>query len=122
MVMGAPYSYERVLAASTKYPHTTLEGKFFEWWVPYLRDEGFELMRCRFDGLHALGQDGGAVVGLLCMDIPHLQWAHIVAVDEFGVVDPADNAPAHVPLHNYVNMRSVDGVKFHEDWLAVRKA
>lgn len=71
------------------------DGKFSAWWETYFRDEGFEGIYCYFDGLHALGQYGGAVVGMLGMDIPRLNRGHIVAVDEFGVVDPADNAPDH---------------------------
>ena len=46
---------------------------------------------------------------------------HLVAVDELGVVDPADNAPDHVPLDHYVWNRKQDGVVFHTEWLAVRK-
>jgi hypothetical protein len=121
MVMGSPYSYERVLADSAKYPKTSSDGKFLAWWEPYFHDEGFEGMYCRFDGLHALGQYGGAVVGMLGLDIPHLKMMHIVAVDEFGVVDPADNAPDHVSLSDYVYSRTQDGVIFHKEWLAVRK-
>jgi hypothetical protein len=43
------------------------------------------------------------------------------AMDERGVVDPADNAPNHVPLGAYVRSRVQDGVVFHTEWLAVRK-
>ena len=57
---------------------------------------------------------------MLGMDIPHLNRGHIVAVDEFGVVDPADNAPDHVPLDVYVRNRLQDAVVFHTEWLAVR--
>jgi hypothetical protein len=64
---------------------------------------------------------GGDVVGMLGLDIPHLNRGHIVAVDEIGVVDPADNAPDHVPLDHYVWNRKRDGVIFHPEWLAIRK-
>lgn len=121
MVMGPPYSYERVLADSAKYQKISSEGKFSAWWETYFRDEGFESTYCYFDGLHALGQYRGAVAGMLGMDVPHLNRAHIVAVDELGVVDPADNAPDHVPLGAYVRNRLQDGVVFHTEWLAVRK-
>jgi hypothetical protein len=122
MVMGPPYSYECVLAESAKYPKISSDGKFSAWWETYFRDEGFEGIYCYFDGLHALGQYGAAVVGMLGMDIPRLNRGHIVAVDEFGVVDPADNAPDHVPLDAYVRNRLQDGVVFHTEWLAVRKS
>ncbi len=121
MVMGHPYSYERVVAESDKYPKQNSDGKFSAWWKTYLHDEGFENVYCYFDGLRGLGQHGGKVVGLLGMDIPHRKSGHIVAVDEIGVVDPADNAPDHVPLDEYVWTRRLDGVVFHQEWLAVRK-
>jgi hypothetical protein len=79
-------------------------------------------MYCYFDGLRALPQYGGDVVGMLGMDIPRLNRGHIVAVDELGVVDPADNAPDHVALDAYVRNRLQDGVVFHTEWLAVRKS
>jgi hypothetical protein len=56
----------------------------------YFRDEGFDSNYCHFGGLYALEQQGGSVVGMLGMDIPHLHPGHLVAVDELGVVDPAD--------------------------------
>lgn len=117
----APYSYERVLADSVKYSKSSSEGKFSAWRETYLRDEGFENIYCHFNGLYALGSYDGAVVGLLGMDIPHLKRGHIVAVDEIGVVDPADNAPDHVALAGYVQNRLVDEAIFHEEWLAIRK-
>jgi hypothetical protein len=122
MVMGSSYSYERVLFDSNKYSKITVDGKFLAWWELYLRDEGFESIYCRFNGLYALNQCKGDVVGLLGMDIPHLQRGHIVAVDEFGVIDPADNAPEHIHIADYVGNRLQDGVMFHTEWLAVRKA
>ncbi len=121
MVMGLPYSYERVLADSTRYLKLSPDGKFPAWWETYLHEEGFEGIHCRFDGLSALSQYGGNIVGLLGMDIPHLQRSHIVAVDEIGVIDPADNAPNHVVLPEYVHSRRQDGVIFHAEWLAIRK-
>jgi len=77
---------------------------------------------CYFDGLYALPSYGGSVTALLGMDIPSLKKSHIVAVDENGVVDPADNAPAHVELGDYVFSRLADGVVFHSEFLAVKRA
>ncbi|HTU44873.1 MAG TPA: hypothetical protein VMF91_07415 [Bryobacteraceae bacterium] len=121
MVMGPPYSYERVAADSDKYPKTSVEGKFPAWWETYLVEEGFDACYCRFNGLYALRNYTGAVVGLLGMDIPHLNRGHVVAVDEVGVVDPADNAPDHVALADYIASRLPDGIVFHDVFLAVRK-
>jgi hypothetical protein len=121
MVMGPPFTYARVLSDSAKYRKITPEGKFLAWWELYLSDEGFESIYCRFNGLYALNECAGTVVGLLGMDIPHLQRGHIVAVDEFGVIDPANNAPDHIHVADYVSNRLQDGVVFHTEWLAVRK-
>lgn len=110
-----------MFADSTKYPKITSDGEFSAWWETYFHEEGFATIYCHFGGLYALERQGGAVVGLLGMDIPHLNRGHIVAVDELGVVDPADNAPDHVPLDQYVWNRKQDGVVFHKEWLAVRK-
>jgi hypothetical protein len=121
MVMGPPYTYERVELDSERYEKVSADGKFMDWWVTYLRDEGFDTCYCKFDGLHALGMYGGSAVGILGMDIPHLKRGHAVAVDEIGVIDPADNAPDHVALPEYVSSRLPDGVRFHQEWLAVRK-
>jgi len=121
MVMGIPYTYDRVLEDSHKYPKSTPDGKFPAWWETYFRDEGFNAIYCRFNGLYALPQYRGNVLGMLGMDIPHLRAAHIVAVDELGVVDPAENAPDHVSLKAYVLNRLHDAVVFREEWLAVSK-
>lgn len=121
MVMGPPYSYERVLADSAKYPKTSPDGKFPAWWETYFRNEGFDSIYCHLDGLSTLGDCIGNVVGLLGMDISHLKKGHIVAVDEFGVVDPADNVPDHVALEDYMYSRIRDGAVFHKEWLAVRR-
>ncbi len=121
MVMGSPYSYERVLADSSKYPKVSSDGKFSVWWETYLADEGFQAMWCKFEGLYALPQRHGEAVGVLSFDFPHLDKGHVVTVDELGVVDPADNAPDHVPLSDYILSRILDGAVFHKEWLAVRK-
>lgn len=121
MVMGPPYTYERVERDSERYEKVSAEGKFTEWWVTYLRDKGFDTCYCKFDGLHTLGLYAGCVVGILGMDIPHLERGHVVAVDEIGVIDPADNAPDHIALSEYVLSRLPDGVRFHQEWLAIRR-
>jgi hypothetical protein len=122
MVMGPPYTYERVLADCERFSKVSSDGKFLAWWEHYLGEEGFEGVYCHFDGLHSLQDYGGIVLGILGMDIRHLRSMHVVAVDEFGIVDPADNAPDHVPINHYVQNRKQDGCVFHQEWLAVRKA
>jgi hypothetical protein len=122
MVMGPPYSYERVAADSARYEHVTREGKFHEWWVPYLQHEGFAVCFRPASDLSALGQFGGTVVGLFGMTIPHVRMRHVVAVDALGVVDPADNFPDYVALSEYAHGRVGQGVVFDDEFLAVKKA
>ena len=121
MVMGPPYNYERVQADSDKYSKTSFDGQFLAWWEKYLREEGFQTAYRPFVDLYSISQFGGSVVGLLGIDFPHLKKSHVVAVDELGVVDPANNAPAHVPIQQYVLGRIPDGAVFHKEFLAVNR-
>jgi hypothetical protein len=120
-LLGETYGYERVLADSYRYPRTNVDGKFSAWWETYFRDKGLDGCYCAFNGLFSLPDSRGSIVGMLGMEIPRLKMGHIVAVDEFGVIDPADNAPDHVSLTDYVLSRAPDGVIFQNIWLAVRK-
>jgi hypothetical protein len=92
-LLGEAYRYERVLEDSRRYPRINADGKFSAWWETYFHQEGLDGYYCAFNCLYALPDSGGSILGMLGMDIPRLKMAHIVAVDEFGVVDPADNAP-----------------------------
>src|SRR5260370_10148539 len=119
MVMGAPYTYERVLEDSSKYPKSTPDGKFPAWWETYLREEGFDFHYCRFNGLYALPDYGGIVLGMLGKDLPRLKAMHFVAVEELGVVGSADNAPGHISTPEYgLNRRHEAGV-VHDQWLSL---
>jgi hypothetical protein len=129
MVMGPPYSYERVLADSGKYSKTSGDGKFVCWWETYLGDEGFQTAWRPFSDLYSLPHFAGSVVGLLGMYLPDLGKGHIVAVDELGVVDPATTAPAHIALQDYVSarpdgapIRNPDGAVFHGEFLQVTRS
>jgi|SRR5580692_5186077 hypothetical protein len=62
MVMGTPYSYERVLADSSKYPKVSSDGKFSVWWERHLTDEGFRGMRCNFSNFSLANGEPGKVV------------------------------------------------------------
>src|SRR5580658_7479004 len=121
MVMDRPY--ERVLADSEqeKYSKTDGDGKFLAWWEAYLRDEGFQ---CEYRPLHELpllSRHAGRVLGLVTMELPPepaRRTGHIVAVDEFGAVDPADGAPDHLPIDEYMrNERVQQSVRFEDEWL-----
>jgi hypothetical protein len=121
MVMGPPYSYERVQADSGKYSKIASNGKFLAWWEGYLQEEGFQAVYRPFLDLYSLPNFDGSVVGLLGLDIPHLNKGHVVAVDELGVIDPADNAPAHIAIQDYILSRLRDGAVFHKEFLAVNR-
>ncbi len=121
MVMGEPYSYERVLGDSAKYPAATTDGKFSDWWNRYLVDEGFQTVYRPFADLYKLPAFGGRVLGILVMMVPHLRKGHVVAVDEIGIIDPADDSPDHIAIGEYVLSRLGDGFKFDDVYLAVQE-
>ncbi|MGA8616397.1 MAG: hypothetical protein WB760_32825 [Xanthobacteraceae bacterium] len=121
MVMGSPYSYERVLQDSNKYSKIDAEGKFIPWWETYLIDEGFSLQRWRWSETD-LGSIALAITmlledtaGILTMSVPHLKRGHIVAVDRMGIVDPADDAPAHESVERYIAARKSQGAIFDDE-------
>jgi hypothetical protein len=91
-------------------------------WKTYLRDEGFHVDYFSSAQLSTLSGLAGTVVGILGMDIPRLNSAHAVVVDEIGVVDPATGAPHHIPLRKYLRTRVHDGVVFHDKWLGIKKS
>ena len=45
MVMGPPYTYERVLRDSEKFNRTDDQRHYLAWWWDYLNDEGFDRKR-----------------------------------------------------------------------------
>ncbi len=121
MVMGHPYDYKRILRDSINYSAISADGKFLPWWEGYLRDEGFQITYRRFLDLYELPRFKGRVVGLLHMNIPYLRAGHIVAVDELGIVDPADGAKDHIDIQDYVLSRLEDGFVFDKEFLAICK-
>ena len=121
MIMGPPYTYDRVLMDSGNYEQICPDGMFPAWWETYLRNEGFQFAYRPFMELYNLIHHRGRVVGLLNMDFPHLNKGHIVAVDEVGVIDPADGSPDHIALEEYIRPRISQGAKFHDEFLAVWK-
>ena len=71
--------------------------------------------------LYSLPNYSGKVVGILHLTIPSLLWGHIVAADEFGIVDPATGRSNHVGIQEYVLDRLAAGVIFDSEFLAVSK-
>ncbi len=121
MVMGPPYSYERVLRDSAKYPEVLENGKFRAWWEPYLRTEGFQAVYRPFLDLYNLPRFRGRLVGLLGMTITQMEKRHIVAADEIGIIDPAGEAPDHIEIGTYIMDRKSQGFTFDDDFLAVER-
>jgi hypothetical protein len=122
MVMGEPYSYARVLKDSAKYPPETNDGKFWDWWNRYLVDEGYKTVYRPFLDLYKLPDFGGGVLGILVLLNDRFRKGHVVAVDEIGIIDPADNSPDHVAIQDYLLRRLGDGFRFDEVFLAVQKS
>ncbi len=120
--MGDPYTYERVLHDSASFPAVSADGKFPAWWEGYLSNNGFQLTYRRFLDLYDLPRFGGSVVGLLHMTHHRLRKGHIVAVDELGIVDPADGAGDHIEIQDYILSRLEDGFVFDNEFLAIWKA
>jgi hypothetical protein len=120
MVMGEPYTYERVLTESAEFPMRTDGGKFLAWWEPYLARERFEKAYRPFLDLYQLPRSNGNVRGILGMEVSHLRKRHVVAVDELGIIDPADGAPDHIDIQEYVLSRLPQGFRFDDEFLAVR--
>jgi hypothetical protein len=117
MVMG--YTYERVLQDSDHYEQQNVRGKFLEWWVEYIRDEGQTAQFRPFVEAYDLWKSPGRTVGILGMTIPHLKRRHVAAVDAAGVVDPANGFPDHLHLADYVASRLPQGVVFDTEFLAI---
>jgi hypothetical protein len=96
-VMGFPYTYERVLADQGRYLKPTSDGQYAAWWETYLRDEGFPN---RYHSLANLGHavSTGAIAGIVMLapTVPGSR-GHVVAVDEFGFINPATNWPERIP-------------------------
>jgi hypothetical protein len=116
MIMG--YSYKRVLRQSGAYPETE-NGKFFEWWVGYMQDEGYRVTRQPFMSAYDLWKDKSGAVGMLGMTIEHEQRRHVAAIDAAGVVDPASGAPDHIHLAEYIVARRALGIEFDSEFLLV---
>src|SRR5579863_9964713 len=102
-VMGPPYTYERVLADRLRYRLFNSDGSFSAWWETYLRDSDFP------NEYRPLGQlpqvvRSGTVVGILML-APQVagQQGHVVAVDEYGFVNPSTGWPDRISsLHELI--------------------
>jgi len=107
MMMGPPYTYERVLNDSRKYAKTDNEGYTLAWWKEYLvQVEQRPLTdRKRFSDLASLPGNSRA---MLVFQIPHLRIGHIVAIDRFGVIDPQEHPASYRSLDDFVSIFKVE--------------
>ena len=117
--MALDYPYERVLADSNRYEQRSSAGKFLEWWLGYIGDEGWKAERRPFLQMYDLWKSPVQAIGILGMEFPQHQRRHIVAVDAAGVVDPADGFPDHIHLADYVLSRREQGAVFDSDFLMI---
>jgi hypothetical protein len=125
MVMGQPYTYERVLQDSKNYPKTNAAGQNIAWWKGYLSDEGFEV-EIRplsdpesFSDLASLPEGSRA---MLVFQIRDMKIGHIVAIDQFGVIDPQDHPAEYRSVDDFCGIFRVKGWRLYSAhfWL-IRK-
>jgi hypothetical protein len=108
------------LRDSTRYDKQNSMGKFIEWWMPYMHEQGLRVALRPFMDAYSLWRSPeGRTVGILGMTLPHLKRRHVAAVDAAGVIDPADGFPDHLHLADYIASRLPQGVVFDNDFLAV---
>ncbi len=126
MVMGPPYTYERVLEDSKKYPRRDVEGRTIAWWIDYLKNKGFEielrpLLDLRsFSDLASIPEDSRA---MLVFQIPHMKMGHIVAIDRFGVIDPQERPAEYRSVLDFCEIFKIESWRLYSAhfWL-VRKS
>jgi hypothetical protein len=125
MVMGPPYTYERVLQDSKRYPMADSEGHGLAWWKDYLHDEGFETEHGSLSDLRTLSdfsslpKDSRA---MLVFEIPHVRTGHIVAIDQFGVIDPQEHPADYRSVTDFCEIFKIEGWRLYSPhfWL-IRK-
>ena len=84
-----------------------------------MRDEGFAFVYLPTASLGEANLPSGDVVGLLVLISDVLRTAHIVVVDEVGIVDPASGFPAHVGFDAYWKLQTRVGFKRDSEYLAL---
>lgn len=121
MVMGYPFTYERVLQDSNRYEWSDTNGKSVAWWEPYLASNGFQTIYRPLNYLSRLASFDGTVTALIVLQSHLMRAGHIVAADEFGIVDPGTGSPERMSLADLTVKYAPFGFEFDSDFLAVRK-
>jgi hypothetical protein len=114
MVMGPPYTYERVSRDSQKYRHTDDQGRFVAWFADYLRDEGFEAEHRPISDLRTFSDLASLPEGrraMLVFRMPHLKINHVVAIDHRGIIDPQrdDNSSNYQTVEEFREIFGIEG-------------
>jgi len=109
--MGAPYTYEKVLEDSERYPKVS-GALYLSWWETYLREEGFPNEYRPITELGSLVSTG-EVAGIVMLTPVLGDRGHVVAVDELGIINPATNWPTRIPnLNDLVSEYARLGCKY----------
>ncbi len=125
MVMGMPYTYEKVLGDSKKYAWTDGESRSLPWWREYLLDEGFEVTYPPLTDLRSFSDFASLAentCALLVFQIPREQRGHIVAIDRHGIIDPMNNPAFYQSVQDFSAIFRIEGWRFyHANYWAIRR-
>jgi len=126
MVMGTPYSYERVSLDATRFPKADERGYALAWWKDYLEQEGFEVVHQQFEDARRFSDLAALPEGcraLLVYQIPHLRIGHIVAIDEIGLIDPMDRPARYVSVAEFSETFRIEGWRLFSPhyWLICKR-
>jgi len=113
MVLG--FVYEQVQADRVRFP---ADGRM-AWWEAYLLEQGYPYEYRPLSDIYLVQAAGATVVGLVVLQHDQMRVAHIVAIDEVGVLDPSDGCPDHIMWTRYCNVRKVQGFHLDSEFLAV---
>jgi hypothetical protein len=124
MVMGPPYTYERVLEDSKKYRRAGDEGLTMARSKDYLNNEGFEVENRplsdlrTFSDLASLPSNSRAM--LFFRTRPKI--GHVVAIDQDGVIDPEDHPAEYKSIRDFREIFGIEGWQLYAPrFLLVRK-
>jgi hypothetical protein len=115
--MALSYSYERVLKdRRRRYPQFDDKAAWWEW---YFQDEGRRIAYLPLQERDVVQANDSNVLGVLVVTHPRLSVAHIVVMDELGVVDPSDGFPEHLAFVKWKALKLAQGFVLESEFLAV---
>lgn len=95
-VMGPTYDYQKVVNDQRRDPKASPDGLYLAWWEQYLWDEGFPNEYHKLGELNRFIRDG-RIVGILNLAPVRGRIGHIVAIDEYGFINPSTGWPDRIP-------------------------